>query len=66
MLLIEKSLTLGYQRMNEPLDIPISLMVFQTLDSEHSSSILSFASLVPPYAQFPGTRPGRRRFLFLR
>jgi hypothetical protein len=66
MQLIEKSLIMGYQKSNEPLDIPTSLMIFQTLDSENSPSILSFASLVPSYAQDHSLRPGKKRYLFLR
>lgn len=64
--LVEKSLTMGFQKSNEPFDIPASLMIFQTLDSQDAPSILSFASLVPSYAQSSFLRKGKKRYLFLR
>lgn len=66
MFLVEKSLTMGYQKSGEPLDFPNSLMIFQVLDSQDNPSILSFASLVPSYSQTAFIRKGKKRYLFLR
>lgn len=66
MFLVENSLTMGYQKKGEPLDIPTSLMIFQILDSQDTSSILSFASIVPSYSQTAFIRKGKKRYLFLK
>lgn len=66
MFLVERSLAMGYQKTGEPMDIPTSLMVFQILDSGDSSSILSFATIVPSYSQTAFIRKGKKRYLFLK
>ncbi len=59
-------MTMGFQKMNESLDIPSSFMIFQTLDSENSISILSFASIVSSYAESYSPRQNKKRLLVLR
>jgi len=59
----EKSLISGYQRINEPLSFPASLMVFQTIESKDTLSILSFVSLLPPFSQYSPAKNSARFLL---